>query len=155
MLSIKYFPKIARGSINLKLVKIFYFKHHCSLCLESAGLASLHSYVLCLSSPFPLPVEMFKLEGFKTFWATILGHNFLWKCCSDILQALLKITAAYFKGIPLYKYHELVRHSRIHFFLIKTLKKIFWLYLVLTELKITVQLKWMDNLQFIKVTRKT
>ena len=69
LLSIKYFPKIARGSINLKLVKIFYFKHHCSQCLESAGLASLQSYVLCLSPPFPLPVEMFKLEGFnqKTF----------------------------------------------------------------------------------------
>ena len=56
LLSIKYFPKIARGSINLKLVKIFYFKHHCSQCLESAGLISLQSYVLCLSpTPPPFP----------------------------------------------------------------------------------------------------
>ena len=39
------------------------------------------------SPPFPLPAEMFKSEGFRTFLATILAHNFLWKCFSDTLQA--------------------------------------------------------------------
>ena len=39
------------------------------------------------SPPFPLPAEMFKSEGFRTFLATILAHNFIWKCCSDTLQA--------------------------------------------------------------------
>ena len=120
------------------------------LCLVNF---SIELCALYKSHPSPLPVEIVKSEGFRTFWTTILAHNFLWKCCSDTLQALLKITAAYFKGIPLSWVSSSLQDSFLVF--IKTLKKIFWLYSVLIELKITVQLNWKDNFQFILFTRRT